>query len=347
MIYSYSKLTDSRRSYNPAPWLSEIMSDQSLIFDGGDFVVLESNSKKVGAGIRDIVSRYNITNIKIDLSMNPVRLSDPRLTEALPWLNKIAPTTVLHTDYSIGNKLGPVYKFFPTIFWIYNTRYSEWAGVNGYEAGELKTRPLMCLNRQPRAHRILLFNEFHRRKLFEHCDYSFVFQISGVDSGYENHLLDPPDFAYFSNIIKLVPMLLPDEKLKYVTYIGDVSVNKHIYQDCAVNLVTETTANMPWFSEKICKPFVANQIPIILGPAGINDYLKSIGLDMFEDLVPWRTWDNILDVQIKVKLIVQFVEKWLLSGTILQDYYNVIDRVRSNKTYFHSQDFRNKVMPTF
>ena len=142
-------------------------------------------------------------------------------------------------------------------------------------------------------------------------------------------------------------MLIPGEQLDFVTTVGDISVDRPVYHDCAVNLVTETSFDMPWFSEKICKPFVANQIPILVGPSGLNAYLESTGLDLFGDLIPWHVWDNIFDVSIKIKLISQFVEQWLLSGNIMQDYKNNLHRVCKNKEYFHSQAFRDKIMPKF
>ena len=346
MIYSYSQL------FNPAPyeygsWLLKILPDQCLVINGGDFGQWETERSTIGAQIKQAVAQHGIQSIKIDLSMNPLLLSDIRIAQALDDFRQIAPTEVLHTDYSVGNNAEPNYKFFPAIFWIYSTRYEGWAGEGAYDAGTDKTRPLMSLNRQPRFHRVLLFNEFCRRRLFSLCDFSFVFQVQGVNWEFDFPYLNLDDRLYFTGNRNLLPMLIPGEQLDFVTTVGDISVNRPVYHDCAVNLVTETSFDMPWFSEKICKPFVANQIPIIVGPLGINAYLKSTGLDMFDDIVPWHTWDHVFDLTIKIRLISQFVEQWLLSGNVLQDYNNHVHRIRKNKEYFHSQEFRDRVMPQF
>ena len=346
MIYSYSKLFDPK-PYDYGPWLTQIMPDQCLVFDGGNFGIWdqwELNRKKISQQLAQAVKQYNITSIKIDLSMNPMLLSDLRVTQSLAYFSQIAPTEVLHTDYSIGNKLQPRYKFFPTILWIYSTKYEGWAGNGAYDADITKTRPLMSLNRQPRFHRVLLFNEFCKRGLLSQFDFSFVVQVQGVNWEFDFPYLNIEDRQYFSSNKNLLPILIPGEELDFVTAVGDISVNRPVYHACAVNLVTETSFDMPWFSEKICKPFVANQIPIIVGPLGINAYLKSTGLDMFDDLVPWHTWDHVFDLSTKIKLIAQFVEQWLLGGTMLLDYRDRIERINHNKSYFHSQEFRDKVM---
>jgi hypothetical protein len=180
--------------------------------------------------------------------------------------------------------------------------------------------------------------------LLSQFDFSFVVQVQGVNWEFDFPYLNIEDRQYFSSNKNLLPILIPGEELDFVTAVGDISVNRPVYNACAVNLVTETSFDMPWFSEKICKPFVANQIPIIVGPLGINAYLKSTGLDMFDDLVPWHTWDHVFDLSTKIKLIAQFVEQWLLSGTMLLDYRDRIERINYNKSYFHSQEFRDKVM---
>ena len=90
--------------------------------------------------------------------------------------------------------------------------------------------------------------------------------------------------------------------------------------------------------------FIARQIPMIVSSLGANQFHVDIGFDMFEDLVPWRTWDHQTDENIRLDLIANFVKKWIDSGTILNDYKQVQDRVERNKQYFHSDEFRNLIM---
>jgi hypothetical protein len=100
-----------------------------------------------------------------------------------------------------------------------------------------------------------LFEEFKRKELLNNMMYTFV--------GYQN---------------------LPNEKPGGRS--TDIGLNHPVYNQYAVNLVTETDINLLWLSEKTCKPFMARQIPIIVGSAGVNKFLQDIGLDMFVDIVP-------------------------------------------------------------
>ncbi len=65
---------------------------------------------------------------------------------------------------------------------------------------------------------------------------------------------------------------------------------------------------------------------------------------MFEDLIPWRTWDDESDDLVRLEKISNFVESWINSGTMLDDYRSVLNRVEKNKTYFHSEQFRTVIM---
>jgi len=81
-----------------------------------------------------------------------------------------------------------------------------------------------------------------------------------------------------------------------------------------------------------------------VGGAGISRFLHNIGLDMFEDLVPWPSWDDEPRPEHRIQKIANFVIDWVNRGTILQDYNRMQARIDANKTYFHSQQFRDKIM---
>ena len=89
---------------------------------------------------------------------------------------------------------------------------------------------------------------------------------------------------------------------------------------------------------------MARQIPVVVGCVGVNKFLQDIGLDMFEDVVPWRTWDNEADQLSRVNKIAQFMDDWIRGRTILNDYNKLLPRIEKNKQYFHSEAFRNKIM---
>jgi hypothetical protein len=181
-----------------------------------------------------------------------------------------------------------------------------------FDAGTEKTQGFMCLNNQTREHRTKLYQLLQHNGSVPHIAYS----------------MDRRG--------------LPDEPEDLLR--NDVGVGHPAHSRTAVNIVTETSVDLTYVSEKTCKPFVANQIPIIVASAGVNKFLQDTGLDMFEDLVPWKSWDSETDTNVRLQKIAEFVREWIDRGTVLENYQRVLPRIQSNKQYFHSEAFRNRIM---
>ena len=233
-----------------------------------------------------------------------------------PWPDMAIPipsTLTLTNNFQFWYQQQPGHVFFPLFLWAFSLRKSLWWSGFSFDAGNKKTQGIMCLNNSSREHRTWLWEEFTKRNLTDYMIYTFV-----------GH--------------RTLPDELPDQDH------NDVGVGHQVYNQCAVNLVTETNIDLTYTTEKICKPFVARQIPIMVASVGLNRFLQDIGLDMFEDVVPWHTWDSETDNQVRMNRIVDFVEQWIRSGSILDDYNRVLPRVEKNKRYFHSEEFRNKIM---
>jgi hypothetical protein len=140
-----------------------------------------------------------------------------------------------------------------------------------------------------------------------------------------------------------LPIRLADDD---TTQKHDVGVGHPVYNQCAINLVTETSVTEGVIvSEKTCKPFMAYQIPIIVGPIGCSQFLEDLGLDMFADYIPWRTWDSVADHKLRIRQIVEFVDSILADPeAIVLAHQGFRDRLIKNKEYFHSQEFQDRLL---
>jgi hypothetical protein len=118
-------------------------------------------------------------------------------------------------------------------------------------------------------------------------------------------------------------------------------VHSWIYQAYAVNLITETSLTEGvMLTEKICKAFTAYQIPILIGPTGSSQFLEDIGLDMFGDYIPWKTWDHVTDHKTRINMTVEFLDQLLADPQdILATHQSFKSRLLKNKEYFHSPEF--------
>jgi hypothetical protein len=261
------------------------------------------------ATLEEMINNHPCKNVVVDLSHNAMPESEiPEYLKKFPTLS-----TMFDTWYDTSLEKTNVH-YFPLWPWMFSNRSNQFFGSTVFDAGGNKTKPIMCLNRNPAPHRVRL------RQLLDPVVHEMVYTMNC--SGLPGDYVEPHD-----------------QKIRI-----DISVGHPVYGQCAVNVVTETVVDRPSLSEKSCKPFVARQIPIIVGPRHANRFLSDLGLDMFEDLIPWKTWDDETDVETKLQLISNFVISWVQSGTILPSYRSVTNRVERNKQYFHSDEFRRTIL---
>ena len=299
---------DPNRFYTNRQYLTQWFDLDTLCVTDNDFENIEHT--------RTLLAQHSNTNRILDITHNPW------VDDNLPLV--LEPVLTNNFKFFYSSRSGTT--FFPLFLWMYSLRNPLWWDTFCFDAGLSKTQGLMCLNNRPRLHRTQVWAEFNRRGIIDQCVFSFAEPVYHEKGQYS--------YPY--------PLSIDGEQLDLAR--NDIGVGHRVYRDCAVNLVTETDINLTYISEKTCKPFVARQIPIIVGSAGINQFLSDIGLDMFSDLVPWRTWDSEPDSAVRLQQIVDFTESWIRSGTMVADYQQLLPRVQANKRYFHSEEFRNRIM---
>jgi len=271
-----------------------------------DTLVITDNDFENCDETLNLLSTHPLKNQVVDITHNPY--PDNKIP------TNIDPILTNNFEFWLQPKPG-VY-FFPIFLWMFSLRANLWWPRFVMDAGSNKTQKVMCLNNNTRPHRTYLFEEFQRKNILDQMMYTFANYRVLPGESLENRQMND----------------------------GFYGLGHAVYNQYAVNLVTETVIDQSWISEKTCKPFMARQIPIIACGPGVNKFLQDIGLDMFRDIVPWESWDNETNSTVRLQKIADFTEQWVLSGTILDDYYRVLDRVEHNKQYFHSEKFRNKIM---
>jgi hypothetical protein len=312
MIYNLNK-----DFYGPRHYLNQWFFQDILIVTDLDIWKCENLNRENANGlISQWLHEHPCKNVVVDLSQNCF------ISDRIPDCLRGKPTLTSMYDEWYGQSTPNIY-FFP--IWMYT--YSQRNNIrnehycNRFDALGTKTQGVMCLNRGGRIHRLKFFN---------------------LIKDYEDRmcLTVPVDSSTSWQNKRLIGDTLLDNGLPAV----ELGVENPVYDQYAVNVVTETQINYPSITEKCCKPFIARQIPVIVGNAGVNQFHVDIGFDMFEDLIPWRTWDNQVNQDIRLEKIAEFVKQWIDSGTILKDYRQVQDRVERNKQYFHSEKFRDLIM---
>lgn len=360
-----------QRFNEQSPWITgtlqiikQFVPGNVLFLEQSDIDLDKPDWKQQLIKIELLVKQKNIQKILIDATMNPEfidKTPNQSLTrqQCIIDLNQICNTYYITGDYSYYYNSNPQIIFFPAFLWTIGSQQVDEYFKDSvsrqqktiYNAQLTKTKSIMCLNRNLTWHRLYLFSLLAEQSWFEKISYSFLNKISNrLDAICIKQFLDEQEREKIKSLDHLLPINIKSElnvannKIPIMWIDGASSVAAPEYQDHAINLVTETSLTEGIIlTEKTCKPFLAYQIPIIIGPVGANKFLQDLGLDMFEDYVPWRTWDSETDHKLKMQKIVTFLNQLLSNSTAEQDilliHQQMHPRLVRNKQRFHSQEF--------
>jgi hypothetical protein len=294
--------------------------------------------------------------ILIDLTHNPVGLTHKQFSttckgnlirtieQLVEYCELYAPTVVLHCDFNYQSDTKH-YFYFPLWLWMWSAKKPLWyaneeKSLNFYDALENKTQGLCCLNRTPTWHRILFFNSIVEKPWFSKISYTFGNHGHGKQFEYAFIFLTQAEITEFESKKHYLPFKLIDEDKEDTT---DVGVSHPVWSTHTFNLVTESAMDNTFLSEKTAKPFITKMIPIILGPKNAAQHLQAAGLDMFEDIIPWHTWDHLPESRDRIDIIVNFLEDFLKQD-LVAIYHANKHRVDRNKEFFHSEEFRKNLL---
>lgn len=295
-------LHDPPRHYHTdRTYLTEWFDEPTLVITDVDINVEQPEDH-----LQTVIQAHHCRNVIVDLSHN--QNSYHLIPE---FLKQYPALTAEFTDWY--HPRSPHTHYFPLWMWCFSTRHhwlhQTFSSSLGLDADSNKTLPMMCLNRNPQPHRV----EF--RTLIAPIESRIVYTFGDKT--------------------------LPGESVEgYGLVPSDPGVGHPVYNQCAVNIVTESVMDRLALSEKSIKPFAARQIPVLVAPRTTNQFYQDLGFDMFEDLVPWNRWDQEPNHSVRMQLISDFVCEWLDSGEILHQYHSVRDRIDRNKNHLHSETFR-------
>lgn len=341
MIISLNQIDSNFNPDASRQYLEQFFSDKNCL------VVTDQN---LNQGYSSELLKYHVAQIDhvdqiiIDVSHNPCPIKDlrRRLDELVVSGNQIAPTTILINDYEFYYKPQEHYAFFPVFSWMFSLRKAYWWYVSNktFDMPTNKTQSVCSLNRNPAWHRIVLFNQLATKPWFNDISYTFgnFSPLVPYDRSHRSGLSEA-DKQEFENNQYLLPRWVVEEDQTVAPSV--YGIEHPVHESCAFNLITETNVSNQYFhSEKMCKPFMAYQIPIMLGAKNISQFCQDVGLDMFEDIVPWQQWDSSESARTRISGIVDFLDA-LMKQDAVEIYHKNLKRIICNKEYFHSQKFRD------
>jgi len=329
LIYPY-QIDPNYVQDTPREYLNEFFKQNTLIFT--EHTINHTETELVNL----FKNAGPVDQIIIDITHNSYDLTNPNLTNGYNILSKLANTIILADDFSLFYQPQKNFIFFPVFFWGFSNRSGAWYTQVTFDCKSLnKTNLLCCFNKSPWWHRIYLFCALVEKSWFKKISYTF-----GTHAKYYDRFIDAladDEKDQFNKFKKLLPIVINESDLESQP---DIGISHSAYADCVVNLITENTTDIGFITEKTCKPFMAHQIPILIGATNISQFCEDIGFDMFSDIVPWKSWDGIDDVKERITAIVNFLDNFINEDPV-ELYAKCQSRLETNKQYFHSTEFRN------
>jgi hypothetical protein len=184
----------------------------------------------------------------------------------------------------------------------------------------------MSFNGNLRVQRILLLLEFIKNGVdMENCTFLFY---TGTPEGYkfdfdeynimvtellDTNVISEDDYRILTSI--QIPIYIDYNSIEPIHIKNTIT---DIY-DTPINFVTENVTGLIsrdnslygliTFTEKTLKPFLAHQIPMIFGLYGLNDVLRNLGFDLFDDVVNHKIYENEKDSYLRLKLMISELKR--------------------------------------
>lgn len=189
----------------------------------------------------------------------------------------------------------------------------------------IKQNKILTLNGSVRVHRILFLLSLYKNNLLDKLNCSFRFyDHSDVDSFQENSFdsmvvelkqndkITDDDVSLLNELKNRIPIEIDKYNLT-------PSQNSMSVFDSVMNIVVENVYG--YFccdkknpsitvTEKTLKPFMTHNIPIFVGLPGTVSFVRSMGYDVFDDLVD-HSYDNEVDELKRMDMIIDEIKKFV------------------------------------
>jgi len=193
-----------------------------------------------------------------------------------------------------------------------------------------RSRKLGCLHGNPRPHRIAHYLALKNRLDLQDLEISIFSNRHGAKRMDDVELLES-EIAEWARIE-------PDLNDNYGVQ-SDVTIKIPALDDAYIHITSETTViDRIFMSEKTWKPIAAGQLFLHFGNPGTIGFLRTLGVDTFDDLIDHDSYDTVSDWRQRMDIIHKLASD--LMALDLQDiWHETLSRRQSNANKFFAGDF--------
>lgn len=201
----------------------------------------------------------------------------------------------------------------------------------------LRPHKISCLTKNPWTHKTLNFVAMSKQPWFDCVQKSFGWIYPDPTHQYDYLSTDilnkitAQDADYLHSIYPL-RLSAADDMDKFESNACPT------YQTCYIDYLSESRTENTFISEKTWKPIFSGQLFLILGSVGIVDYLRSIGVDVFDDVID-HSYDLESDLQTKIAMLMESITK-LLAQDLDHIWRDTYQRRQKNLDLVYSPEFQ-------
>ena len=189
-----------------------------------------------------------------------------------------------------------------------------------------------CLNRNPSWHRLLFYTLLKKHNQLSNTIYTFY-----AKDPYNNNRITYGNKKDFGEYRSESMNNIQDFPISWIAYdtqgTNDHGILHDAYTIAECNIVTESTMDVEFTSEKTWKPIASGQCFHIAGSVGTNAWLRSFGLE---------TFDNVYDSTTNtITRLEQLVNQ--LDGNSMWTAEN-LDKIKHNYDLFHSGEIEKTIL---
>lgn len=302
----------------------------------------------------DFAKLYSNVHILLDDTLEGFSYSSFKKVQLLVLEHKLQNKVVYATGHLDGELeyktwlrgTPPNFNVYTMNSWYW--RYRDWLVDCGNDVTIDKTIWYCCLQNRPRAHRQVTTVYLDYLNLLDH----------GIVSANINDVVPgrPELFSHWPSLKSQA--LLTQTKMPLCVDIPGTSdkctpndLNPQIYNTTLINLVSETfymekgnnIISEMFLTEKTYKAFAAYQIPIIIGPKGTVERLRSYGFDMFDDIID-HSYDHE-NGDIRLFLAIDNLKRIVYNSSIEELNQSTKNRrIKNKQLYINGIDIDNPVV---
>jgi hypothetical protein len=230
--------------------------------------------------------------------------------------------------------------FFPV--WVYSKSIAYTKG--DWPIHNVRQYKVSSLNRFPSAHRVYLYYALSKQPYFNEMMLSFYglrnpyLNGANIELGHSAYHALPADAIAELKDMSLYREAVPGDS----KWDNDHSFTHQAFLNSYLNIISESTAQYHFFSEKTCKPLAAGQFFLSVNGTNSTNTLRTLGFDCFDEVFNNHSHEQHASFVDRIDSMLAMLAPIYEQIELL--YWDRYARAQYNKQYFMSDDFRNKLL---